>query len=61
MGTEIKIEKPKDTYNEIRDLIYLHYRAKPRSKFDDLKDGFAVAYPCIYSLYLQIAALGLHK
>jgi len=57
MATFIQVENPKATFNEIKELIELHYNTLGgKSGFDISSDGFAVKYPDIYRLYLRIAA-----
>ncbi|GAI98341.1 unnamed protein product [marine sediment metagenome] len=53
---EIKVEKPKEIYQEIRGLIDTHYSLPVGSK-----EPFGKEYPQIYKLYLAIAAAGLNK
>jgi len=49
MATVIKVEKPKEIWREIRELINAHYKGSP-------KQPFMKEYPEIYSIYLQISA-----
>jgi len=57
MATFIQVEDPKATFNEIKELIELHYNTLGgKTGFDIDRDGFAVKYPSIYKLYLRIAA-----
>lgn len=60
MEIKIEVEKPKETYDEIRKLIGQHYNAiMPGYKLSS--DSFQAKYPNLYRLYLRIAANGLHK
>ena len=58
MATFIQVEEPKETYNEIKALIELHYKTLKRSGFNFATDGFDANFPNIYRLFLQIAAHG---
>ena len=58
---EIKIEQPKETYDEIGELIHSYYRTTGGDIFDVKNNSFARKYPQLYKLYLSIAAIGLHK
>ena len=58
---EVKIDKPKEFYQEVEKLIYAHYRSSPRKGFNVTEDSFAPHFPVIYHLFLEIAALGLNK
>lgn len=54
MAIKIEVEKPKETYQEIRKLIDTHYSLPIGSK-----ESFMKEYPEIYRIYLAIAATGL--
>jgi len=55
VGVEVKIEKPAEFYEEVKQLIHEHYRiVHPPGSFGS-------KYPVVYHLYLQIAALGLRR
>lgn len=56
MATFIQVEDPKATFNEIKELIELHYKTVPEVSFNFARDGFGTKYPSIYRLYLNIAA-----
>lgn len=53
----IEIENPKETFDEIAELIHLHYKISGEDIFKP-DTGFIKKYPNIYRLYLQIAAAG---
>ena len=58
MQMKISIEKPREFYKEVGNLIGLHYNSI-HENFDYSKNSFAMNYPVIYGLFLKIAALGL--
>lgn len=58
---DISIDHPKETYDEIGELIHSYYRTTGGDIFDIKHNSFAKKYPLIYKLYLRIAANGLHK
>lgn len=60
MADKVEVEKPKETYDEIKKLIGQHYNAiLPGHKLS--RDSFQAKYPNLYRLYLSIAARGLRK
>jgi len=54
VAIKIEVEKPKETYQEIKKLIDTHYSLPVGSK-----EPFMREYPEIYRIYLAIAAAGL--
>jgi len=55
VATVIQVEKPKETWQEIRKLIEHHYQLMlPHGQLGG--ESFMKTYPEIYHLYLQIIA-----
>jgi len=56
MATVIQVEKPKEMHEEIKKLLSDYYHWLPGTSFNPARDSFAVRYPHIYHLYMQISA-----
>jgi len=58
---QVTVEKPKDYYAEVKELIRFHYKYMPSKGFNYSDHSFANRYPTVYRLFLQIAALGFDR